>query len=171
MCISSGTLHCIGLRLFSLRLIPVVLLLTYSVSLLIRAISLLVPVIYSQGLTSWTMFYLVSKGTSIGEAALRVSGLELGGLLGSVTSGWLSDALIQSRPEAGVVGCRVRVALLYLLGTACAIAAFYACPVATNLLGLQWAIFACVGFFLYGPQLLVGLSGAELVSPTCAGTR
>lgn len=117
------------------------------------------------------MFYLVSKGTSIGEAALRVSGLELGGLLGSVSSGWLSDALIQSRPHAGVVGCRVRVALLYLLGSAAAIAAFYACPVTPNLLALQWAIFASVGFFLYGPQLLVGLSGAELVAPTCAGTR
>lgn len=128
--------------------------------------------IIRQALTSWTVFYLMdAKGVkTLAEAALRVSGLELGGLLGSVSSGWLSDILIRRNPNAGAVGQRIRVASLYMILTAFATVAFYLVPVTRALLPLQWVVFAALGACLYGPQLLIGLSGAECVAPTCAGT-
>ena len=51
-----------------------------------------------QGVTSWFVFYLLQvKGVAdAGSAALRVSGLELGGLLGSLVAGRLSDMLMIS---------------------------------------------------------------------------
>ncbi len=43
-----------------------------------------------------------------GSAAFRVSGLELGGLFGSLLAGRISDSLIASRPKGGNVGKRVQ---------------------------------------------------------------
>ena len=46
-------------------------------------------------------------------AAVRVSGLELGGLAGSLSAGFLSDKLVAKASEsgAGMVGARVKVLL------------------------------------------------------------
>ena len=64
-----------------------------------------------QGVTSWFVFYLIkAKGVAdAGSAAFRVSGLELGGLFGSLLAGRLSDAMIAGDPKAGSVGKRVQV--------------------------------------------------------------
>ena len=64
-----------------------------------------------QGVTSWFVFYLIkAKGVAdAGSAAFRVSGLELGGLFGSLLAGRLSDAMIARDPRAGSVGKRVQV--------------------------------------------------------------
>ncbi len=44
-------------------------------------------------------------------AAVRVSGLELGGLAGSLAAGWLSDKMVARASESGggMVGARVKV--------------------------------------------------------------
>ena len=60
----------------------------------------------------------------------------------------------------------VQVVITYALGTAAALAAFWACP---NQPSAQWLSVATVGFFLYGPQMLIGLCGAEVVSPSAVG--
>ena len=64
-----------------------------------------------QGVTSWSVFYLMQeKGVlDVGAAATRVAGLELGGLLGSLVAGRLSDWLITRNSKGGAVGQRVRV--------------------------------------------------------------
>ena len=43
-----------------------------------------------------------------GSAAFRVSGMELGGLFGSLLAGRISDALIAKNPKGGNVGKRVQ---------------------------------------------------------------
>jgi hypothetical protein len=65
-----------------------------------------------QGVTSWAVFYLLAaKGAAdAGQAALTVSGLELGGLAGSYAAGLLSDAAIKgAQPGQGHVGARIKV--------------------------------------------------------------
>ena len=50
-----------------------------------------------------------AKGvTDAGNAAFRVSGMELGGLFGSLLAGRISDALIARNPKGGNVGKRVQ---------------------------------------------------------------
>jgi MFS transporter, OPA family, sugar phosphate sensor protein UhpC len=61
--------------------------------------------------------------------------------------------------SAGLVGIRVRVVLCYGLFTALALVAFSMCP---NVPFIQWSSIAAVGFGLYGPQMLIGLCGAEV---------
>ncbi|KAI0561888.1 UhpC Sugar phosphate permease regulatory protein (IC) [Gracilaria domingensis] len=128
--------------------------------------------IVRQALTSWTIFYLMkARGVvSLAEAGLRVSGLEVGGLLGSVTSGWLSDLLIQKNGSAGAIGQRIRVVLLYVALTALCVTAFFATPATNAFMPLQWILFALTGVGLYGQQLLVGLCSTECVDRRFAGT-
>ena len=53
---------------------------------------------------------LQAKGVKdAGAAAFRVSGMELGGLFGSLLAGRISDKLIANNPKGGNVGKRVQV--------------------------------------------------------------
>lgn len=126
--------------------------------------------IVRQGVTSWFVFYLLQvKGVAdAGAASLRVSGLELGGLVGSLLAGKLSDILIaRSKPGSGTVGKRVQVIIGYTFGVAAMLALFAAAPASMG--WLQWLSVFMIGFFLYGPQMMIGLCGAELVRPDSVG--
>lgn len=115
-------------------------------------------------------FYLIkAKGVSdAGAAAVRVSGLELGGLVGSLIAGRLSDWMIQNaKPGEGAVGKRVQVVMLYTVGIALSLLSFWALP--ASYAWAQWLNVFMVGFFLYGPQMLIGLCGAELVGNESVG--
>ncbi|KXZ49035.1 hypothetical protein GPECTOR_23g122 [Gonium pectorale] len=124
-----------------------------------------------QGVTSWFVFYLIKeKGIEdAAQAAVRVSGLELGGLVGSLIAGRLSDGLIRnSAGKGGNVGKRVTVVMWYTVGIALALLSFQALPSAVPA-AVQWLNVFMIGFFLYGPQMLIGLCGAELVGPDSVG--
>ena len=54
-----------------------------------------------------------AKGVAdAGSAAVRVSGMEVGGLFGSLLAGRLSDFLVDKYPNDGAVGKRVQVGRL-----------------------------------------------------------
>ena len=53
-----------------------------------------------------------------------------------------------------------QVVMAYTVATAAMLGAFWACP---NVAWMQWVLVAGVGFTLYGPQMLIGLCGAEVV--------
>ncbi len=50
--------------------------------------------------------------------------------------------------------------MVYAFATAVLLGVFWALP---NVAWMQWMIVAAVGFALYGPQMLIGLCGAEVV--------
>ena len=53
--------------------------------------------------------------------------------------------------------------MAYTVGIAACLAAFYFTPASWPI--VQWTTVFFIGFFLYGPQMLIGLCGAELVRP------
>ena len=55
----------------------------------------------------------------------------------------------------------MQVAVAYTLLTAVFLFGFWAAP---DISWLQWLLVAGVGFSLYGPQMLIGLCGAEAVA-------
>ena len=97
--------------------------------------------------------------------------MELGGLLGSLIAGRISDWYIATSP-GGAVGKRIQVVMAYLIGVAAMLAAFKAVPsgefirlnaklslfltTSSGLPILQAIIVFMIGFFLYGPQMLIG---------------
>ena len=56
-----------------------------------------------------------------------MSGLELGGLVGSLLAGRLSDWYISRSPD-GAVGKRIRIVIFYLVGVSTSLIAFRAVP-------------------------------------------
>ena len=115
---------------------------------------------------------------------VRVSGLELGGLLGSLIAGRISDWYIATSP-GGAVGKRIQVVMAYLIGVAAMLIAFKAVPSGKNpsqtrcflliwshqnagLPFLQAIIVFMIGFFLYGPQMLIGATVIILGKTGCS---
>lgn len=71
-------------------------------------------------LASIACLLLQAKGVSdAGNAAFRVSGMELGGLFGSLLAGRISDYLIAKKPKGGNVGKRVQVGHTVISRTTC----------------------------------------------------
>ena len=66
-----------------------------------------------------------------------------------------------------VLCCCLQVVIGYTVGVAAMLLAFWSVP--ASLPWLQWATVFMIGFFLYGPQMLIGLCGAELVGPESVG--
>jgi MFS transporter, OPA family, sugar phosphate sensor protein UhpC len=114
-----------------------------------------------QGLRSWLHFFLVdARGVDAATAAYRVSGMEVGGIVGTFAAGYLSDALD---------GRRVAVTLAFLAGLAASIAAAAALPAGCGA-AADVALIALIGLFINGPQCLIGLIGAEQCDARVVGT-
>jgi MFS transporter, OPA family, sugar phosphate sensor protein UhpC len=57
--------------------------------------------------------------------------------------------------------------MAYTVGIAACLAGFKFAP--AGIWWLQWLVVFMLGFFIYGPQMLIGLCGAELVGPESVG--
>jgi MFS transporter, OPA family, sugar phosphate sensor protein UhpC len=105
------------------------------------------------GMRSWLHFYLVeARAIDIASAAYRVSGMEVGGVAGTLVAGIASDALD---------GRRVAVTIAYLVGLAVSLCLTAAIPSGASPV-LDIAAFSLLGFCINGPQCLIGLIGAEV---------
>lgn len=104
------------------------------------------------GLKSWLHFWLAeSRGVSTAEAAYRASGMEVGGMAGTFSAGIVSDLMD---------GRRVMVTMVYLFGLLLSLAGLWFGPVG----GRMWdlGIVGIMGFMINGPQMIIGLVGAEV---------
>lgn len=115
-----------------------------------------------QGISSWAHVFLLDfKGVaSPQEAAFRVSGMEIGGLIGSLVSGWASDRMLRGR--------RIPIIILWLVGVLVSVISLWYIP--SSFRYITWLVIFSIGFFIYGPQMLVGLAGAEIVHPDAVST-
>lgn len=114
-----------------------------------------------QAVNDWSVLFLVKqKGYSQIGAAAAVFWFEAGGFLGSLTAGWSSDRLFN--------GKRGPINILFMVGAFVSVLALYFTPggyVAVDLI----CLFA-VGFFVFGPQMLIGVAAAELSHKKAAAT-
>lgn len=114
-----------------------------------------------QGLRSWLHFHFVeAKGYDAASAAIRASGMEIGGVVGNFSAGMVSDALD---------GRRVAVTIVYLIGLAGSLVLTGLLPQGSGPLFDMVAI-GLLGFFINGPQCLLGLIGAEVSDPRVVAT-
>ncbi|CAE8649378.1 unnamed protein product, partial [Polarella glacialis] len=114
-----------------------------------------------QGLGIWGIFYLMHAGApDAARAAALFSGFELGGFLGNLTAGLLSDLLLRrAKPGEGEAGQRAKVVCGYFVATALLMGALAQCP--GNLPMVQYVLLLGLGHFLCGSQLLLPLIAAE----------
>ncbi len=101
-----------------------------------------------------------SKGISLQHAGWMVAAFEIAGITGMLAAGWLTDRVFGGRGARMCVICMACAGLFLFL--------FWKLPavspaIATVLLG-------GAGFFIYGPQALVGITVANLATKHAAGT-
>lgn len=113
------------------------------------------------GINDWTaLFLLEKKGYAIMKSNILASMFEVGGFFGSLAAGWGSDYIFKAK--------RGPVNVIFSLGMMLAITAFWYVPEGYAYLD-GVALFA-IGFFTFGPQLLIGMCAAELSHKKAAAT-
>jgi OPA family glycerol-3-phosphate transporter-like MFS transporter/OPA family sugar phosphate sensor protein UhpC-like MFS transporter len=113
------------------------------------------------GVGSWaTTFLTQSRGMTLVHASWVGAAFELSGVAGMLLSGWITDRIFGGRG--------VRTCLFSMLACAASLWIFWRSaghsPVATTVL------LCLAGFFIYGPQALVGISAANLATKRAAAT-
>jgi len=108
----------------------------------------------------WGQLYLYQeKGLSYLSAGLCIFTFEVGGFLGCLLSGWLSDTVFGGR--------RGPVNALFALGVILVTTMIWYTPIG----GVYYAhtMMFLVGLLIFGPQMLIGMVAAELSHKKAAG--
>lgn len=112
-------------------------------------------------INDWTaLFLLETKGYSRLGANGCVSLFEVGGFFGSLCAGWSSDRLFGAK--RGPVNVLFAIAIIFSLGL------FWLVPAGYSI--LDSAAMFLLGFSIFGPQMLIGVSAAELSHKKAAAT-
>lgn len=112
-------------------------------------------------INDWGNLYLTQRHEyQLFSANGVVSMFEVGGLLGSLFGGWGSDKFFH--------GNRAPMILLFALGIFVSVAALWLTPL-DNFVILSGCFFA-IGFFVFGPQMMIGMAAAECSHKDAAGT-
>ena len=110
----------------------------------------------------WGIVLLMeTKGLSLAQATTLCFVFELvGGNLGMVVAGWATDRFFAS--------CAHRTSVVCMAGAAASIAAFWWVPISAPLV-VKLLPFMMIGFFIYGPQALLGVATTQQATPRAAG--
>jgi OPA family glycerol-3-phosphate transporter-like MFS transporter len=113
------------------------------------------------GVLDWSPTYLSEvKGYSIAESGWAYFAYEYAGIPGTLLCGWLSDKVFN--------GKRAVATMLYMLFVLIAVLIYWKNP-AGNPLVDQVALIT-IGFFIYGPVMLIGVFALDLVPKNAAGS-
>jgi len=113
------------------------------------------------GITFWAPLFLKEfKNVSLAHAGWQVASYELAGLFGGIFAGFVSDKFFRS--QRGPVG------VIFMLCLALGLFAFWKMPAEYGI--YSGLILAMIGFFVYGPQILVGVASADFASKKAIGT-
>lgn len=113
-------------------------------------------------INDWTALFLVeSRGYSVLVAGSCLFWFEMGGILGSLAAGLISDRWCEGfRGPVNVFFSAGIIFTLFLL--------FCSTWLPTGLVSDSVLLF-CAGFFVFGPQMLIGMVAAELSGKHAAG--
>jgi OPA family sugar phosphate sensor protein UhpC-like MFS transporter len=125
------------------------------------AISYFFVYVVRQAVNDWSQLFLIeTKGYSPLAAGACVFWFEIGGFFGSIASGWSSDWIFK--------GKRGPVNVIFTFFVLFAVWWFWKNQL--NLVVVDSALLFAVGFFVFGPQMLMGVAAAELSHKEAAGT-
>lgn len=122
------------------------------------------------GLACWGPVMIAqTQHCSVMEAGCKVAGMEAGGLVGGLFVGWFTDKFMPKR--RGICGTYMMIILGVLIALYWALNVVVQDPVILSVFRrpvVDYLFWAAVGFLVYGPQTLGGLSGAEFGSKKAA---
>lgn len=113
------------------------------------------------GIFDWGAKFLIkTRGYSGLEAGVVVWSFEIAGIFGAFLAGWLTDRLFAGRRGA--------VCAVFMVLLAASVAGVVYVPETS--FWLMVLVMAAIGFFVYGPQVLVAVVAAENTDPRAVGT-
>jgi OPA family glycerol-3-phosphate transporter-like MFS transporter/OPA family sugar phosphate sensor protein UhpC-like MFS transporter len=101
-----------------------------------------------------------AKGVHLSHAGWMVGAFEVSGIAGMLVSGWLTDKVFGGRGA--------RVCLIFMVLAGLSVLLFWKLPGQSR--WLSAFLLCCAGFFIYGPQSLVGVVTANLATKRAAAT-
>jgi OPA family glycerol-3-phosphate transporter-like MFS transporter/OPA family sugar phosphate sensor protein UhpC-like MFS transporter len=113
------------------------------------------------GILHWGPTFLKqARGIDLTSATWLVAAYEIFGLLGMLVGGWLTDRVFAGRAA--------RASFFYMIMCTCSLLLFWLLP-------NQWwvtsaALLCMAGFFIYGPQSLIGTAAANLATKRAAAS-
>ena len=127
----------------------------------ILAISYFFVYVIRMAIADWSVLYLVeAKNYSQLGAASTVIWFDIGGFFGNLVAGWASDTLFGGR--------RGPVNVLCCLFATVAVFLFWLAPQGASF--LDGLLLFTIGFWIFGPQMLIGVTAAELSHKKAAAT-
>ncbi len=100
-----------------------------------------------------------TKGVKLQESGWMIAAFEASGVAGMLLSGWITDRVFGGRGARTCVFCMFMASVSAL--------AFWYAPSSTL---VNAVLLGCAGFFIYGPQALVGICAANLATKKAAAT-
>jgi OPA family sugar phosphate sensor protein UhpC-like MFS transporter len=125
----------------------------------ILAFSYVLVYVVRTAINDWGAVYLTEHGYTLMRANACMSFFEVGGFFGSLVAGWCSDKLFR--------GMRGQTNVLFSIGIVAFIFAFWFVP--GKLFIFHASLMAGIGFFVFGPQMLICTAAAELSHREAAG--
>lgn len=111
------------------------------------------------GCLDWAPTILTEKGIDIKEAGWAYFAYEIAAIPGTIICGWLSDHVFKGR--------RALPTILYMAIVCVLIFIYWQNLNNTNVV---IACLICIGFFIYGPVMLIGVQALDLAPKNAAGT-
>ena len=113
------------------------------------------------GFLDWGPTFLSQeKGYDLSHAGWMTAGFEIAGLVGSLLAGIITDKFFRKQ--------RAPICVAYMLGTAVSILVLWKLPAGS--FTYDAIVLCAVGFMVYGPQFLVGVMTADIVTKRAAAT-
>ncbi|MCC8398845.1 MAG: MFS transporter [Rickettsia endosymbiont of Labidopullus appendiculatus] len=117
--------------------------------------------IVRSGIMFWAPVFLYElKNVTITQAGWQVASYDILGLIGGIVAGWMSDKIFQGR--RGPVGS------VFMFALAVTIILFWQIPNDNEIFSI--ITLALVGFFVAGPQVLIGIATADFTNKQAVGT-
>jgi len=116
---------------------------------------------FRYGVLDWGPTLLTQwKGVTLQHAGWMVAAFEIAGIVGMLVAGWLTDKVFGGRGSRMCL-CMMALAGLFLLS-------FW--RLKTESAALSSFLLGGAGFFIYGPQALIGIAAANLATKHAAAT-
>lgn len=113
------------------------------------------------GVVDWAPTYLLQvKQLSVKSAGWGYFIYEYAGIPGTLLAGWLSDKYFRGR--------RSPVTFIFMIGVLAALFVYWKNPAGNPMVDI-FAL-AAIGFLIYGPVMLIGVSALDMVPKKAAGT-
>lgn len=113
------------------------------------------------GVLDWAPTYLSeAKHFSFADSGWAYAAYEFAGIPGTLACGWLSDKVFKGR--------RAPASILYLLLTLACVMVYWRNPAGQP--SIDIAMLIGIGFFIYGPIMLIGVHALDLAPKKAAGT-